>query len=736
MTSSSAAFMREDVQRGAPRAKPTNFEIGTVRTGEDGARWRVVQTLTTRDGNKPHAHWEPVDKPAFVRSPPPPVRSSAPREPAPKLAFAAGDDVEAVYTEGCWAPARVLDAKGRQVHVEYEVEDDQASRAAAVARPLLARESDTPREIARRLGLPVGLLLQINKNAYAELTASSKLRGGTVLSMPEVAAARENDTLGKLAKELGRPVQAFVDLNAESIEGVTATTKLKKNSLVLVPPPAAPAEGEPPAAEKPAPARPSGSPWLGETLLVEVERDDAKLWVPSEVRRLLVGGKFEVCIDGDEEFIEAYGMADEHKEWRHKDGRQAAAARGPRGELPSVGDEIQAEVNDDDGRTRWRDAEVRRLLEGGRFECCIDGDEDFNEEYGMADEGTEWRLKPPADASVPRAHEWVKQEFVRPPVPRAPDGYLDAATAGTTLQLWFDSAWWRATLLGRDQPSEADLAVAEAEAIARATAPAAADAAAGGEGGGEGGGEEGAAAAAAAPPPLTFSVQLLERGEGVPLRVRRKRVRPDWKWSDGAWKLPPNARARSPPPLAAVAAPVGGGAPSPGRAAGERLAASSAPGKPPPTHAWACAGACAEVQMREPVFRNAWWAATLLELQPEKVLVQIDAFADTEYSAERLQAWIPSWSRVRPAPPPPPRDWLAATRPTEVVELWVEDAWWEASLVLVKADVAVVRRNTEPPQTLSVGHERLRPGWRWDSAAGWTAPCIAAAIDEPAAMEP
>ena len=77
MTSSSAAFMREDVQRGAPRAKPTNFEIGTVRTGEDGARWRVVQTLTTRDGNKPHAHWEPVDKPAFVRSPPPPVRSPA-----------------------------------------------------------------------------------------------------------------------------------------------------------------------------------------------------------------------------------------------------------------------------------------------------------------------------------------------------------------------------------------------------------------------------------------------------------------------------------------------------------------------------------------------------------------------------------------------------------------------------------------------------------------------------------
>ena len=387
--------------------------------------------------------------------------------------------------------------------------------------------------------------------------------------MPEVAAARENDTLGKLAKELGRPVQAFVDLNAESIEGVTATTKLKKNSLVLVPPPAAPGEGEPPAAEKPAPARPSGSPWLGETLLVEVERDDAKLWVPSEVRRLLVGGKFEVCIDGDEEFIEAYGMADEHKEWRHKDGRQAAAARGPRGELPSVGDEIQAEVNDDDGRTRWRDAEVRRLLEGGRFECCIDGDEDFNEEYGMADEGTEWRFKPPADASVPRAHEWVKQDSSARRCPRSPDGYLDAATAGTTLQLWFDSAWWRA-LLGRDQPSEADLAAPRPKRSRgrprrrRPTPPPAARAAA-------------RRAAARRAPPLpppprrrrSHSVQLLERGEGVPLRVRRKRVRPDWKWSDGVWKLPPNARA-----IAAATGggggASGGGAPSPGRAAGER----------------------------------------------------------------------------------------------------------------------------------------------------------------------
>ena len=40
---------------------------------------------------------------------------------------------------------------------------------------------------------------------------------------------------------------------------------------------------------------------------------------------------------------------------------------------------------------RWRAAEVREVKEGGRFVVCVDGDEDFVEEYGPEDEGSEWR---------------------------------------------------------------------------------------------------------------------------------------------------------------------------------------------------------------------------------------------------------------------------------------------------------------------------------------------------------
>ena len=453
------------------------------------------------------------------------------------------------------------------------------SRAAAVARRRSSRARATRRARLRGgSGCRWGCCCRSTRMRTPS-SASSKLRGGTVLSMPEVAAARENDTLAKLAKELGRPVQAFVDLNAESIEGVTATTKLKKNSLVLVPPRRA---GRGRAARR-------GEAGAGAAAGLAVARRDA-------ARRGRAGRRGSLGAVGGAPAVGRRQVRGVHRRRRGvhrgvRDGRRAqgvaaqgraaggGGARAAR-QLPSVGDEIQAEVNDDDGRTRWRDAEVRRLLEGGRFECCIDGDEDFNEEYGMADEGTEWRLKPPADASVPRAHEWVKQEFVRPPV-RAPEGYLDAATAGTTLQLWFDSAWWRATLLGRDQPSEADLAVAEAEAIAGDRA-----------GGGRrrrrrrGRRDEAAAARRAPPPPprrrRSHSRCSCSSAARACRCARRKRVRPDWKWSDGAWKLPPNARA-----IAATSGGgggLGGSAPSPGRAAGERLAASSA-GKPPATHA-------------------------------------------------------------------------------------------------------------------------------------------------------
>ncbi|KAL1507483.1 hypothetical protein AB1Y20_008319 [Prymnesium parvum] len=58
---------------------------------------------------------------------------------------------------------------------------------------------------------------------------------------------------------------------------------------------------------------------------------------------------------------------------------------------PAVGDIIEVEVAKGKGSVEWQPAEVRQLLSRGRFKVCINRDEQFIEEYGMEDEGGEWR---------------------------------------------------------------------------------------------------------------------------------------------------------------------------------------------------------------------------------------------------------------------------------------------------------------------------------------------------------
>ena len=96
------------------------------------------------------------------------------------------------------------------------------------------------------------------------------------------------------------------------------------------------------------------TPKVGETLLVEVERDDAMLWVEAEVRRRLGGGRFEVCIDNDEGFIEQYGMGDFSTEWKHVDGRAVHAAAAASGD---GGDDA---ADDDDVKKLWPSLDAQR----------------------------------------------------------------------------------------------------------------------------------------------------------------------------------------------------------------------------------------------------------------------------------------------------------------------------------------------------------------------------------------
>ena len=72
--------------------------------------------------------------------------------------------------------------------------------------------------------------------------------------------------------------------------------------------------------------------------------------------------------------------------------------------MPKEGDYLEVEVNLDEadgGGTAWRPAVVVTLdPKVQRFSAIVNGDDDFVEEYGMQDEGTEWSKVAEADLSA------------------------------------------------------------------------------------------------------------------------------------------------------------------------------------------------------------------------------------------------------------------------------------------------------------------------------------------------
>jgi hypothetical protein len=70
----------------------------------------------------------------------------------------------------------------------------------------------------------------------------------------------------------------------------------------------------------------------------------------------------------------------------------AAAEAGATVLLPAMGELLEVEVAEPSGAVVWKAAEVRTVLhEPRRFVVCVNGEEDFLEEYGIEDHGTEWR---------------------------------------------------------------------------------------------------------------------------------------------------------------------------------------------------------------------------------------------------------------------------------------------------------------------------------------------------------
>ena len=57
-----------------------------------------------------------------------------------------------------------------------------------------------------------------------------------------------------------------------------------------------------------------------------------------------------------------------------------------------LGAYIHVEVAEEEGGAlSWKPAKVREVFPSGRFSACVNGEEDFVEEFGAEDEGGEWK---------------------------------------------------------------------------------------------------------------------------------------------------------------------------------------------------------------------------------------------------------------------------------------------------------------------------------------------------------
>ena len=78
-------------------------------------------------------------------------------------------------------------------------------------------------------------------------------------------------------------------------------------------------------------------PVPGEKLMVEVQQARGVVWQQAVVKRAKGKGRFTVCVNGESDFIEEYGLEDQGREWKRPRAtidrlEKERAARGPAAE--------------------------------------------------------------------------------------------------------------------------------------------------------------------------------------------------------------------------------------------------------------------------------------------------------------------------------------------------------------------------------------------------------------------
>ena len=101
--------------------------------------------------------------------------------------------------------------------------------------------------------------------------------------------------------------------------------------------------------------------------------------------------------------------------------------------VPKLGEYLEVEVEEPEeegGGVAWKTALVTSILERQRFVAMVNGDDDFMEEYGMEDEGKEWRKVPPDDLARVRAENEAAKVRYQEKVEEQEEGGAIAAGGG------------------------------------------------------------------------------------------------------------------------------------------------------------------------------------------------------------------------------------------------------------------------------------------------------------------
>ena len=159
---------------------------------------------------------------------------------------------------------------------------------------------------------------------------------------------------------------------------------------------------------------------------------------------------------------------------------------------------------------------------------------------------------------------------------------------------------------------------------------------------------------------------------------------------------------------------------SSGEAGSSGVHAIAAPPPAPTTYQgegdWLAEGSRVEVRIQEAGLEGSRFEGRVVRTsgsaeQEVQMLVRYMELLAEDSDGALLEEWVPL-SRCRPAPPPPPANFVERFVTGDRCDLWFEDAWWDAEFVSRGSVSGLLRvRSVQYDVYHEVEAARLRPAW-------------------------